>query len=160
MAEEEQQSVGRPTPPSPPSIFDRLGDKPPAAELLGWHLVASDREQGWVRVAFEGRPGFANPTGNIQGGYLAAMLDEAMGSALIVATDGAFLSTTISMTTDFIRPAPVGTLQAEGRVVSLGKSIAFLEGSLRGADGKLVARATASCKLVAMNPDRIAGAGR
>jgi uncharacterized protein (TIGR00369 family) len=158
MAEEEQKAAMAPRQSSPPSIFDRLGDKPPAAELLGWHLLACDREQGWARISFEGRPDFANPTGNIQGGYLAAMLDEAMGSALIVATDGAFLSTTISMNTDFIRPAPVGPIQAEGRVVSLGKSIAFLEGNLRGADGKLVARATASCKLVAMGP--IAGAAR
>ena len=143
-------------PASPPSVFDRLGAKPPAAELLGWHLIAFDREQGWARVGFSGRAAFANPTGHVQGGFLAAMLDEAMGSALIIATDGGFLSTTISMSTDFIRPAPAGPIEAEGRVVSLGKSIAFLEGSLRSGDGKLVARATASCKLVAMNPDWIA----
>ncbi|HEX6374717.1 MAG TPA: PaaI family thioesterase [Allosphingosinicella sp.] len=140
----------------PPSVFDRLGAKPPAAELLGWQLVAFDQEGGRARLGFSGRPEFANPTGHVQGGFLAAMLDEAMGSALIIATDGGFLSTTISMSTDFIRPAPVGPIEAEGRVVSLGKSIAFLEGSLRSAGGKLVARATASCKLVAMNPERIA----
>lgn len=158
MPEEDQQAAMAPRSPSPPSIFDRLGDKPPAAALLGWRLLACDREQGWVQVAFEGRREFANPTGSIQGGYLAAMLDEAMGSALIVATDGAFLATTISMSTDFIRPASLGSIQAEGRVVSLGKSIAFLDGNLRGADGKLVARATASCKLVAMGS--LAGAPR
>jgi uncharacterized protein (TIGR00369 family) len=145
--------------PSPPSVFDRLGDKPPAAEQLGWHLIAFDREQGWARVAFEGRTAFANPTGCVQGGFLAAMLDEAMGSALIVATDAKYISTTISMSTDFIRPAPVGPIQGEGRVVSLGKSIAFLEGSLRDGGGRLLARATASCKLVAMDPDWIAKGG-
>ena len=139
-------------PASPPSVFDRLGPKPPAAELLGWHLLDFDREAGWARVGFTGRPEFANPRGHVQGGCLAAMLDEAMGSALIIATDAASLSTTISMTTDFIRPAPLGILHGEGRVTSLGRTVAFLEGRLSTPDGRLVARATASCKLVPLNP--------
>ena len=139
---------------APPSIFDSLGDKPPAAELLGWRLIAFDAAQGWARIGFEGRPAFANPRGHVQGGFTAAMLDEAMGSALIVATDGACMSTTISMSTDYIRPVPVGPLVAEGRVVSLGRSVAFLEASLRGGDGKLLARASASCKLAALDPGR------
>jgi uncharacterized protein (TIGR00369 family) len=143
----------------PPSVFDRLGAKPPSAELLGWQLLEYDREQGWARIGFAGRAEFANPTGFVQGGYLAAMLDEAMGSALIVATDGAFLSTTISMTTDFIRPARTGAIFGEGRVSSMGRSIAFLEGRLSDAAGKPLARATASCKLVAMDPAWIAAPG-
>ena len=138
----------------PPSVFDSLGEKPPAAELLGWRLIAFDAAQGWARVGFEGRAGFANPRGHVQGGFVAAMLDEAMGSALIVATDGASLSTTISMSTDFIRPIPVGPLVGEGRVVSLGRSVAFLEASLRSEDGKLLARASASCKLAALDTGR------
>ncbi len=139
-------------PPSPSSVFDRLGAMPAAAELLGWHLLAFDKEAGWARIGFAGRPEFANPRGHVQGGLLAAMLDEAMGSALNIATDAAFLSSTISMTTDFVRPAPPGMLQGEGRVTSLGRSVAFLEGKLLGPDGKLVARATASCKLVPLAP--------
>jgi uncharacterized protein (TIGR00369 family) len=152
MGEEGSEAASLLDGPSPPSVFDRLGKAPPAAELLGWKLLACDREQGWARLSFEGRAEFANPTGYVQGGYLAAMLDEAMGSALIVATDGGFISTTISMSTDFIRPAPIGRIVAEARVTSLGRSLAFLEASLTGADGKRLARATASCKLVAMDP--------
>jgi uncharacterized protein (TIGR00369 family) len=152
---EVEKSLPPPEAPSPPSVFDRLGRKPPAAELLGWHLLAFDKEGQWARVSFLARPEFANPTGFVQGGQLAAMLDEAMGTALIVATDAAFLSTTISMTADFIRPAPVGLLHGEGRVTSLGKSVAFLEARLATPEGKLVARATASCKLVPMDPSWI-----
>jgi uncharacterized protein (TIGR00369 family) len=149
--------MNRPIPPapecpSPPSVFDRLGPKPPAAERLGWHLIAFDKEEGWARIAFAGRPEFANPRGHVQGGFLAAMLDEAMGSALILATDAAFLGSTVSMTIDFVRPAPIGPIEGEGRVTSLGRTVAFLEGRLSGPDGRLLARATASCKLTALAP--------
>ena len=142
----------------PLSIFDSLGKKPPAAELIGWDLLDFDKERRWVRIGFAGDPQFTNPTGFVQGGFLAAMLDELMGSAIIIATDAAMLSTTISLNVDFIRPGPVGPLVGEGTVTNLGKSVAFVEGKLYGTDGKLLARATASCKLVAMNPDWIKGA--
>ena len=143
----------------PKSVFDDLGNKPPAAELIGWELMESDKQRKWVKIAFAGRPEFTNPTGFVQGGLLAAMLDELMGSAIIVATDGAALSTTISLTVDFIRPGPVDRLIGEGQVTNLGKSIAFVEGKLFATDGKLLSRATASCKLLPMNPDWIKKAG-
>ncbi|MFZ5703575.1 MAG: PaaI family thioesterase [Pseudomonadota bacterium] len=92
----------------PKSVFDDLGNKPPAAELIGWELMESDKQRKWVKIAFAGRPEFTNPTGFVQGGLLAAMLDELMGSAIIVATDGAALSTTISLTVDVNRRS-IGT---------------------------------------------------
>jgi acyl-coenzyme A thioesterase PaaI-like protein len=48
----------------------------------------------------------------------------------------------------FLSPARPGKLVGEGRVIQLGKSIAFLEGSLTDAAGTLIARATASARLV------------
>src|SRR6185312_13743290 len=55
---------------------------PPAAALLGFELLAIDPEQGTIRVRFTARPEFANPIGVVQGGFLAAMLDDALGPAL------------------------------------------------------------------------------
>jgi uncharacterized protein (TIGR00369 family) len=143
----------------PKSIFDTLANKPPAAELMGWDLLNFDKERKWVKIAFTGRPEFTNPTGFIQGGILVAMLDELMGSAIIVTTEGASLSTTISINVDFIRPGPVGQLIGEGSVTNLGKSIAFVEGKLFDPKGVLLARATASCKLIPMNPEWTGGKG-
>lgn len=143
----------------PRSVFDSLGSKPPAAELIGWELLEFDKQQKWVKIAFAGKPEFTNPTGFVQGGFLATMLDELMGSAIIVATDAAALSTTISLTVDFIRPGPAGRLIGEGTVINLGKSIAFVEGKLFDTEGKLLSRATASCKLLPMNPEWIKEAG-
>ena len=44
-------------------------------------ITAVDPEAGTIEVQFQARPEFANPIGNVQGGFLAAMLDDSMGPA-------------------------------------------------------------------------------
>jgi acyl-coenzyme A thioesterase PaaI-like protein len=56
---------------------------PPVADLLGWQLESIDPSEGTIRVRFQARQEFTNPLGNIQGGILAAMLDDTMGPALV-----------------------------------------------------------------------------
>lgn len=119
----------------------------PSAELLGWRLLAADTAIGRVKVGFEGRPEFCNPTGSIQGGMLAAMLDDAMGPAAFIASGGASLIATIDMTVSYLAPAKPGPFVAEARVVRMGRTVAFLEAELFDAEGGLVARATSSARL-------------
>ena len=52
---------------------------PPAAELLGWELIEIDPEAGTIEVAFDADERFLNPVGQVQGGFLAAMLDDTLG---------------------------------------------------------------------------------
>ncbi|WP_374576020.1 PaaI family thioesterase [Phenylobacterium sp.] len=121
---------------------------PPCAELLGWRLLDARPADGWVRVAFEGRGQFRNPAGVIQGGLLAAMLDDTMGPAVFVMTEGALFTATIDMNVSFLAPAKVGPLFGEGQVIQLGKSVAFIEARLMDEAGTLVARATSSARLI------------
>lgn len=130
-----------------PTALDGL-PRPPCAELLGWEVVDARPADGWIRVRFEGRPQFCNPAGFIQGGFLAAMLDDVMGPAAFIHSEGRLFSPTIDMTVSFLAPAKVGRLVGEGQVVQAGKSIGFLEGKLWDADGVMVAKATATCRLV------------
>lgn len=127
-------------------LFDL--DPPPSAKLLGWRLLDVEPEAGRIRVAFDGTEDFLNPAGFIQGGMLSAMLDDTISATVAARTDGRLFSTTIDMNVSFIAPARPGTLVAEGRIVRLGKTIAFLEGELRDADDALLARATASARLI------------
>ena len=120
----------------------------PSAVLLGWRLIAQDAAKGWVRIAFEAKREFLNPAGFVQGGFLSAMLDDSMGPALWIMTKGDFYPATIAMTVCFLAPAKPGPLFGEGQVVRYGHTIAFLEGRLTDAPGQLVARATASARLV------------
>ena len=101
---------------------------PPSSKLLGWHLLDARPSEGWVRIGFDGRQEFCNPAGSVQGGILSAMLDETMGPAVFVMTEGKLYTATITMTVNFLAPAKPGKLIGEANVTQLGKTIAFVEG--------------------------------
>jgi len=94
---------------------DGLVETPPAAALLGWRAL--DLEPGHVRVQYTARPEFCNPHGAIQGGFLAAMLDDAMGPALFTTLPADQFAPTVEMKVNFVRPARPGPIIAEGSVV-------------------------------------------
>ena len=129
------------------SVFDDH-PMPPCAKLLGWTLLDHDTEKGWAKMSFEARPEFLNPAGFVQGGFLAAMLDDTMGPAVMLMTQGRSYTVTINLIVHFIRAARPGTFFGEGRVIQLGKTITSLEARLSDADGNLVATATSSARLV------------
>jgi uncharacterized protein (TIGR00369 family) len=121
---------------------------PPCAKLLGWELVDARPSEGWVRTRFEGRPEFRNPAGLIQGGLVAAMLDDTMGPTVFVMTAGALFTVTLEMKVTFLAPAKVGPIYGEGWVVQLGKTIAFLEAKLMDEAQTPIARATSTARLI------------
>ena len=125
----------------PPSVFDRL-PAPPSAKLLGWTLRAIDPSAGTIEVGFTADERFTNPGGTIQGGFLAAMLDETQGPALVAMTDGKVYVPTIDFTISFLKAALPGAFVGKGRVVNMGKTIVFTEAELFDETGDLVARAT------------------
>jgi uncharacterized protein (TIGR00369 family) len=116
---------------------------PPCAKTLGIEFVAIDGKRGTVEVKFEARPEFLNPAGNVQGGFLAAMLDDTMGPALAATLDDGEFAPTVNLNVQFHRPARVGPLKGLGRVVLRGKEICQLTGELLQND-KIVATASAT----------------
>jgi len=121
---------------------------PPSSKLLGWHLLDARPRDGWIRIGFDGRQDFCNPAGFVQGGILSAMLDDTMGPAVFVMTEGKLYTATITMTVNFLAPAKPGPITGEANVTLLGKTIAFVEGRLMAADGTVLATATTSARLV------------
>ena len=117
---------------------------PPAADLLGWELVSEDPEAGTIEIAFHPDDRMLNPQGSIQGGFVAAMLDDTMGPALVSMSAGMLMPRSIDLNVSFIRPVLPGRVIGRGRVVRAGKSVVFLEGELFNEQGDLLARATSS----------------
>ena len=115
---------------------------PRAAETLGIRFLCIDGEQGTVEVQFQGKQEFTNPAGNVQGGFLAAMLDDTMGPALAATLKAGEFAPTLNLNVSFHRPAVVGALVGKGRVVKRGKDICFLAAELYQRE-ELVASATA-----------------
>ena len=66
------------------AIFQNTSRMPPASKLLGFEMLDLSMEQGWVEIAFTAKPEFANPVGNVQGGFITGMLDEGMSVAAFV----------------------------------------------------------------------------
>ena len=129
----------------PPSVFDDF-PLPAASKLLGWNLRDVDVEKGTIEIGFTADERFVNPAGNVQGGFLAAMLDDTQGPALFAMTGGSVYAPTIDFTTSFIKPARPGRFVGKGRVISKGKTIVFTEAELFDEAGDLVARATFSAR--------------
>lgn len=124
---------------------------PPAAALLGWQLVREDPEAGTIEIAFCPDERMLNSAGTVQGGFVAAMLDDTMGPALVSMSGGRVMPSSINLTVSFLRPVKPGRVVGRGRVVKLGKAIAFLEAELFDDDGVLLARGTSSAVPIAIS---------
>jgi uncharacterized protein (TIGR00369 family) len=91
---------------------------------------------------------FANPAGIVQGGFVGAMADSAMGSAVIThatASSRRVVVVNLEMKTSFVTAARVGSLlQCTASVLSAGSRVAFAEADVVDDDGALVARASST----------------
>lgn len=124
---------------------------PPNSDLtLGMVCVDKSTPGRCVwRMAADER--FANPAGIMQGGFLGAFADSAMGAAAVTnaGTRKVFVANA-EMKISFLAPVPPGaTLLCTAEVVSGGSRVAFVEASVVAVQGgestdRLVARATST----------------
>ncbi|MFC0242465.1 PaaI family thioesterase [Rhodopseudomonas telluris] len=115
------------------SVFWKIADgrmpPPPCARTLGMTFGRVD-PAGCIEVTFEATPAFLNLAGHVQGGFLAAMLDDTMGPALVATLDAGEFAPTVNLAVQFHRPAKVGSLKGIGRVLLRGREVCQLSGEL------------------------------
>lgn len=128
-------------------VVEGRAEPPSAAVMLGFELVSVDVDAGTIEVAFTATDQFLNPVGVIQGGFLAAMLDDTLGPALAAVLGPGEFAPTTDLHVQFLRPAHPGRLLGSGRIVRRGKDVGFLAGELRDEEGKIVAVATATAQI-------------
>jgi uncharacterized protein (TIGR00369 family) len=133
-------------------VMEGRAAPPPAAVLLGWELIAVDPEVGTIEVAFTASEQFLNPAGVIQGGFLAAMLDDTLGPALVATLGPGLFAPTTDLHVQFLRPARAGRLTGRGRIVRRGREVAFLAGELLDDSGQVVATAVATAQVRGILP--------
>jgi uncharacterized protein (TIGR00369 family) len=131
-------------------VIDGRTVPPPAAVALGWELLSVDPDAGTIEVAFTASEQFLNPVGVVQGGFLAAMLDDTLGPALVATLGKGQFAPTTDLHVQFLRPARPGRLVGRGRIVRRGKDIGFMSGELVDSSGALVATATATAQIRTM----------
>ncbi|MFN7164577.1 MAG: PaaI family thioesterase [Hyphomonas sp.] len=124
--------------------FQNSKKRPPCSDTLGMRLAALSQDEQWVRMEFDVPQMFANPTGAVQGGFISAMMDEAMSTAVIIASNVTMTAPTLEMKTSYLKRLMPGPASVTARILKLGKSAAFMEADCFDAEGALVARATAT----------------
>jgi molybdopterin converting factor subunit 1 len=130
-------------------VGNQVPQLPGYVDLLGMRPLSA--EPGHVRMEFVASEQFLNPAGVVQGGFITAMLDDTMGPAAIAQLGPGHFAPTLELKVNFLRPVGPGRLVADGRVVHMGKSVAFLEGSLADEEGNVVATATATARVVKLD---------
>ena len=117
---------------------------PPSARHLGFELIDFSVEHGWAEVAFTPRADFANPAGNVQGGFVCAMLDDVMSVAAAISKRLTVIVPTLQMSVTYLQPTPIARVVARGEVLRFSRSSLAMQGTLRDGAGATLAVATST----------------
>jgi len=124
------------------------GQRPGIAVSLDFNLT----EVGDGAAVFIGTPGqhAYNPIGMVHGGYAATLLDSACGCAVHTRLSAKQSYTTLELKVAYHKAITdkTGPMRAQGRVVTLGRRVAFAEGRLIDDSGKLYASATSTLLII------------
>jgi uncharacterized protein (TIGR00369 family) len=124
------------------------GKRPGIGNSLDFTLI----DVGEGTATFSGVPGqhAYNPIGTVHGGYAATLLDSACGCAVHTCLSSTQRYTTLELKIAYHKALTdkTGRVQAEGRVLSFGRRVAFAEAKLLDQSGKLYASATSTLLII------------
>jgi acyl-coenzyme A thioesterase 13 len=119
----------------------------PAGNWIGFTLEKV--EKGAAVLVAEVRKEMTNPYGNIHGGMMSLLIDEAVGWA-VVSLDTDLHYTSLTLNVDFLYSIAEGEkLRASSTVLRVGKKIINVEVHVHNMEGKILA--SASSNLIVTN---------
>jgi uncharacterized protein (TIGR00369 family) len=135
---------------------DRRVQVPPNCDLTLGLVCVDKTEPGRTVWRMRADERFSNPIGVVQGGFLAAMADSAMGASSVTYAAGRkVFSANAELKISFFRPVPVGAmLTCTATVVAGGARVAFVEAEIRDEEGRSVAHASSTYLLAPRDGDR------
>ena len=88
-------------------------------------------------------------SGNIaQGGYVTGWIDTTMAHLAMVSSEFSINPLTLELKVSFFKPANQGIVTTSAKIIKMGKSTAFIEGSLFDNEGNLLAKGSSSNRLI------------
>jgi uncharacterized protein (TIGR00369 family) len=117
----------------------------PFVEHLGLETEALG--EGTARLSMALPEHFTNSLGTAHGGVIMSLLDVALCTAARTLHPDSLGVITIDMSTSFIGGGSGDRLIAEARVLRDGRSMTFVEGEAKNADGSLVAKAIGTVRV-------------
>ena len=128
-------------------------------EVMGLtRIVSMDGEAGRSCLEYLAKAEQCHSGGVVQGGFVSGWIDAAMAHALIAKLGEGIVPMTLELKVSFLAPARPGVVFAEGWIVKAGRTTAFVEGSLKDADGNLLA--TGSSTLILADRARVEAAAK
>jgi uncharacterized protein (TIGR00369 family) len=123
---------------------------PPIMQTLDFVPVEAERG----RMVYQGTPksDYYNPIGSVHGGYIATLLDSALGCAVQTMLERGFGYTTLELKVNYVRPLTdrTGPVRAEANVVNVSRQIGVAQGRLVDAAGRMYAWASTTCLIFPM----------
>lgn len=126
------------------AMIDGVLPPPPIARLMDMTLV--DAAPGTATFVCEPDESHYNPIGTVHGGLVCTLLDSVLGCAVQTTLPQGQGYTSIEIKVNYLRPvlADSGPLTCVGTVTKPGNRVAFADGVVTDASGKVVATATGS----------------
>ena len=130
-------------------LRDRLGDRideyafpPPVFHEMGGEFLEVDPDVGTLSAQFPVRPGYLNPYGTMQGGMVAAAVDNALGPLSVLVAPP---NVTRRLEITYSRPVTLemGNIVVTARLVERQGRRLFFRATVRSQDGLRLARAKA-----------------
>ncbi|KAI3594275.1 Thioesterase superfamily [Cupriavidus sp. U2] len=118
----------------------------PWVRQLGLRAEAADATGVTLRLPFQ--EAFRHAGGVVCGQVLMSAADTAMIVAISAALGAFRPMTTVTLTTNFMRPVIDGDVLVRANVLRLGKTVVFGEIALTGQDGKVAVQATTTYALL------------
>jgi len=125
-------------------IRDQVAASPFHAEL---GIRVTGVREGKVDLTLEGSDRHANLGGTLHGGVIATLADTAAGLAVRSQIEPGTGHVTVNLDVQYLRPGTLGRVDAHGRVVRMGRSIAFAEADVVDGEGRVLARAQVTVAL-------------
>lgn len=118
----------------------------PFIQLL--KLATDELGHGTAKLSVPVEPQLTNSMGSVHGGVIMSLLDVALCTAARTLHPESQGVITLNLSTSFIGAGSGERLLAEARVLRDGRSMSFVEGEARNADGSLVAKAIGTVRVL------------
>jgi uncharacterized protein (TIGR00369 family) len=126
------------------------GTAPRAPMLELFDINFDSAEPGAIVLTATPTTEYYSPLGFVHGGYAAVLLDTCMAAAIVTSLKPGLSAVTLEYKINFIRPmsANTGVVRGEGKSLYIGRQMAFAEGRLLDAAGRLLAHGTTTSHIV------------
>ena len=124
---------------------------PPAARTLGFELLDADPERGTIEVAFTAPEAWTNPVGNVLGAFVAAMLYDVIGPALLATLEPDEFQATEEIVVRFEHPLRPGRVVGRGRVIDRAGDRAHIAAELADSEARTIATCTATARVIPLS---------